>query len=241
MSARRGNGNISSCSGCGAVGAHKKCGMCLQARYCCTPCQKTAWNAHRSSCKKTSITRLIAAVTANDMNTVKALSKTRRVSNGKVDYFGDEGQTLESWSGLHECVRMERPEMVKVLVDAGAYIDIKDADGETPLFIAARSGNVCLVRTLLVKGANPNSEAENGWSCLMMAARGGEYETTKMLLEGGASVERGTDKFGRTAAILVKSMAEGERGLLMRNGETRLEAMQKFARISLLFEEWARR
>lgn len=158
------------------------------------------------------------------MNAVKALSKTRRVSNGKVDHTVHGGPTLVSWSGLHECVRMERPEMVKVLVDAGAYIDMKDADGETPLFIAVRSGNVCLVRTLLGKGANPDAEAEDGWSSLMMAERDGEYETTKMLLEGGTSVERGADMFGRTAAMLVKSMAEGDMGLLMRDGETGQEA-----------------
>lgn len=91
---------------------------------------------------------------------------------------GDEN-TLGKWTALHECVRSNKTETLKILLENGAKVDITDIDGETPLFVASTSRNAETVRILLNAGANPNARAGDGWTCVMMAARDGDYDVTK--------------------------------------------------------------
>ncbi len=70
------------------------------------------------------------------------MAKTKRVLNGKVDYTATsprEGieETLGKWTALHQCVREGRPEMMKIIVENGANVEIKDVDGATPVFVRA--------------------------------------------------------------------------------------------------------
>ena len=106
---------------------------------------------------------------------------------------------MAKWTGLHQCIRLKNVEMLKILVDNGANLEVKDVDGETPAFLAATSKCPEVMKVLLDAGANPNTQGEDGWTALMMAARDGDYEITKMLLERGADLYFGTDMFGRTA------------------------------------------
>jgi hypothetical protein len=145
-----------------------------------------------------------------DDATVRRLAKTKRVLNGHftvkfLDYYGyEETTTLGRWTAMHACVREDRPEMLQILIDNKAKMEIKDVDGETPLFVAATSNRPNIVELLIKGGANPNAVAKDGWSCLMAPARDGYYEVTKQLLEGGAAVHAGRDVFGRSALDLVQ-------------------------------------
>lgn len=58
---------------------------------------------------------------------------------------------------LHVAIREQvDPDIIRVLIDAGAKIDAKDLLNETPLHFAASRGNVKVVKMLVAKGANPN-------------------------------------------------------------------------------------
>ena len=46
-----------------------------------------------------------------------------------------------------------QPEIVKLLLDAGAVPDAENSSGVTPLMMAARRGNIEIVRMLLAQGA----------------------------------------------------------------------------------------
>eukprot|EP00041_Stephanoeca_diplocostata_P022552 m.539758 g.539758 ORF g.539758 m.539758 type:complete len:515 (-) comp22092_c0_seq3:882-2426(-) len=59
--------------------------------------------------------------------------------------------------------------IVQVLLTAGADIDLPDADGDTPLHIAARAGNSNLVRLLLDIGANAHAENNHQKTALDVA------------------------------------------------------------------------
>lgn len=130
-------------------------------------------------------------------------------------------------------MRSDRAEFAKLLIDNGAKADIKDIDGETPLFVASTSRSSVLVKTLIVGGANPNAKAKDDWSCLMMAARDGDYDVTKALLDGGASISAARDMYGRTALDLVNMMQTGQ-GMRMGEGDSYEDAQERYVRVGKL-------
>lgn len=226
------------CSVCGEDGGIKACSLCLCAHYCGVKCQKADLPSHRAACTKAATTRLISAVASGDVEKVQRLAKTKRVVNGKVDYSGHGGRELKMWTALHECVRSEKPDLMKLLIENGADVDIEDADGETPLFIASTSRTPAIVQALIYAGANTNAIAGDGWSCLMMAAREGDYDVIKLLLEEGASQSAAADMFGRTAPDIVNLLKSGQ-GIGVREGETIPEKKVEYGRIHALLSAHA--
>ncbi|KAJ6783465.1 hypothetical protein PWT90_08178 [Aphanocladium album] len=91
---------------------------------------------------------------------------------------------------LHVAVRSENQEVVQLLLDAGAFTESVNCDGETPLIIAAMQGSVNIAKQLLDRGANPNSSKAKFNSPLLAACQGGHVEVAAMLLDRGASVDR---------------------------------------------------
>jgi ankyrin repeat protein len=52
-------------------------------------------------------------------------------------------------TALHWAAKRNRPEIIGILVDYGAFIDSKDIGGRTPLFVASKCGNIKCVKALL--------------------------------------------------------------------------------------------
>ncbi|GFH55249.1 hypothetical protein CTEN210_11725 [Chaetoceros tenuissimus] len=205
-----------------------RCSVCLSAQYCSSQCQKEAWNIHKKSCTEKGSQALIRAVRDGDTAQVERLSKTARVVNGRVDYKDesqDDSRTLSSWTVMHECVRCTKPDFMKLLLERKAKVDIKDGDGEPPIFCASDAGKDELVKILLRNGADPNFQSHDGWTPLMMAARSKSIESTRALLDAGANVYLGRDMFGRTALDLAEMMASGMGGIRMKQGQTMDEAL----------------
>jgi len=79
-------------------------------------------------------------------------------------------------------------ESVKVLVDAGAKIDIEDYNGGTPMMYASEYGYVDVVKFLVEKGANVNKKTKFGETALTLnigfVKR--DKEIVKILLDAGA-------------------------------------------------------
>jgi hypothetical protein len=224
-----------------------KCSVCRVASYCSTECQKADWASHKAGCTKAGCLELITAIYENDSDTVARLAKTKRVLNGKVDYTPPVSEhctspnELGKWTALHECIRICNTEMMKILVSNGAKLEMKDADGETPVFVASSARSPELIKILLGAGGNPNALSTDGWSCLMMAARDGNYEITKTLLEAGADLNGGRDMFGRTALDIATQQSGGQVGLRMSDGETYAQAQEKARRVQSLLSEYAAR
>ena len=68
------------------------------------------------------------------------------------------------------------------LLELGANVNLRDADGDTALHGAAESGNVEIMRLLLDKGADPNTRNKQGGTPLMWAAVFGNDEAARLLL-----------------------------------------------------------
>ena len=76
--------------------------------------------------------------------------------------------------------------LVKSLLDKGASVNAKAADGATPLIWAAGEGLLEVVRVLLERGADANMEAPGGERALIRAAVHDHLMVATVLIENGA-------------------------------------------------------
>lgn len=148
---------------------------------------------------------LSRAVKAGDVAFVENYLK----SGGDADKFVALGLPARSTTSLlHLATVASQPEMVTLLLDYGADVNILDSSGDTPLIRAVRSmkgksdlKNVLSISDLLLKaGANPELQSSEGhyrYTAMHYAASFGEAQIIKVLLANGASV-RCTNKIGQT-------------------------------------------
>lgn len=71
--------------------------------------------------------------------------------------------------GAFETIANREPELVEVLLDAGADPNSRDKDGLTPLMFAAGQGRLDLVKLLLARGADVNTKAAYGITAWQLA------------------------------------------------------------------------
>jgi ankyrin repeat protein len=87
-------------------------------------------------------------------------------------------------------------------IEDGVDVNVRSADGTTPLHWAAYNGNVALVERLVAAGADVTAANEFGSTPFAEAATVGNAQLIAALLEGGAPVDApGAD--GQTALMIV--------------------------------------
>ena len=91
-------------------------------------------------------------------------------------------KATDQWSALFCAVRRNHPDVVKVLIDAGADIETRDEDSLTPLVYAGEKGNLLMVKMLLEAGADVRAADKDGCTCLLDAAIFGHTETVRYLV-----------------------------------------------------------
>ena len=81
------------------------------------------------------------------------------------------GKDLHGGAPLHEAVSIKSPdiETITLLLELGAKIDPLDKYGNSPLGFAASAGNIEVVKFLLEKGADINSQNHTGYTAAMAA------------------------------------------------------------------------
>lgn len=83
-------------------------------------------------------------------------------------------------------VQYAKPNVIKVLLQAGAELNAYDDEGKTALMRAAAWKNWEVVKLLLESGGNLNTRDDAGHAALEYAARTGDITSVKMLVEAGA-------------------------------------------------------
>ena len=181
---------------------------------------------------------LFEAVDAGGHDRIRAVLAAARSSSSSaatsdlVDYVDDErgGYTL-----LTRAAHRGRTGVVRLLLAAGAGVDVPTRKGNTPLAVAAREGAVDIVRMLVGAGASINrvNLAQMDEPCarlsnrnredvceprpgtaLMQAAQGGRTETMRVLLDLGADVH-GVDLGGNSALSWVAKGGDTEAAELL--------------------------
>lgn len=87
-----------------------------------------------------------------------------------------------------ELIGKLKMDIVELLINSGANVNLKDDDGITPLYLAIESAPTCVIDLLLDKGANPNWKDEYGRSFLAEAVSEGWIDIVELLLEHDARI-----------------------------------------------------
>uniref|UniRef100_A0A8C2K6R2 Caskin-2 n=1 Tax=Cyprinus carpio TaxID=7962 RepID=A0A8C2K6R2_CYPCA len=87
------------------------------------------------------------------------------------------------FSALHHAALTGTTDLLSLLLEAQATVDIKDSNGMRPLHYAAWQGKADSVLTLLRAGASVNGASQDGQIPLHLAAQYGHYEVSEMLLQ----------------------------------------------------------
>jgi len=93
--------------------------------------------------------------------------------------------------------------LVRILVEYGAHLDAKGADGETPLSFAAWTGDLESVRLLLSRGANRNARDDIGDTPLMLSVSTENTEIVRFLVSQNVDLNVRTTA-GETALVFAE-------------------------------------
>ncbi|KAG1931745.1 caskin-2 [Pimephales promelas] len=103
------------------------------------------------------------------------LGSTKRLN---VNYQDQDG-----FSALHHAALTGTTDLLSLLLEAQATVDIKDSNGMRPLHYAAWQGKAETVLMLLRAGASVNGASHDGQIPLHLAAQYGHHEVSEMLLQ----------------------------------------------------------
>ncbi len=82
---------------------------------------------------------------------------------------------------IHSAAANNHLNIIKVLTEAGARVNVNQKDGTSPLHYAAQNGNIALIILLLEQGANAEAKTANGQRPADMAKARGFDEIAQIL------------------------------------------------------------
>jgi len=135
---------------------------------------------------------LIEIIKNNDIETLKLLLQHKNLDINAQDKDG--------WTALMESTARSNKEIVKILIDAGADVEVLNKHGSNALMM---SDNLEIVQILIDAGADVNATDWLGFTALSRAIALGQELKVKALLNAGANVNR-VDTFGKGNSDLIK-------------------------------------
>ncbi len=129
----------------------------------------------------------------------------RALVNGQgADVNAAQGDGM---TALHWAAANGNPELVQVLIEVGANLELTTRIGAyTPLHLASKEGNAEAIRYLLNAGADPAARtASGGATALHFAASADSPEGVALLIDSGADPNVGEDQWGQTPLIFAAS------------------------------------
>lgn len=117
----------------------------------------------------------------------------------RIDEALKQGATLEQ--ELHNATIARDNPRIEYLLKRGAKIDAQDTDGQTPLMVAAKSGDLSVINGLLEYKADPNAQDHDGWTVAMHAVKLNEPKIFRLLGKFKANFNK-VNKDGMTALAM---------------------------------------
>lgn len=147
------------------------------------------------------------------------LSRRVNLPINELCFFNEIGKSER----LPLCIAADEgdDECVRLLLDAGAKVELRGVMGRTALHYAAYRASARKVQDLIHAGAEVNVEDERGYTPLHLAALVGDEDCTRLLLEAGANANAGTLD-GFTALHFAANQGRADIAeLLLRHGAER--------------------
>ena len=136
-------------------------------------------------------------------------------------------------------VRAGNEKFLRVIIDNGADVNMRDSEGRTVLMYSVMTGGGAL-RLLLESGADPNIPDDSGRTPLMIAsiAEEPDFDIINMLLEFGAKIDA-QDKKGLTALMWASAGVDMQPNILLqaliRTGAVRAKGGDSWCAFSSLY------
>lgn len=141
---------------------------------------------------------LLIEASKPDSNSAKVTELIK--SGADVNVQGANGLTP-----LMRAAGQGRPDIVEILLQAGANIDAKDIEGKTSLMGVAMSNVEPDVAKVLIRhGAKLDERANSGDTALIFAAKFGHEQVAREIINAGAKLHE-KDSNGRTALVIAAS------------------------------------
>ncbi|WP_338966784.1 ankyrin repeat domain-containing protein [Spiroplasma endosymbiont of Lonchoptera lutea] len=157
---------------------------------------------------------LSISINKNNLELTKLLIILNNKNSEMINDF------LMDWSPLQYAIFHGNLDIVKLLLENGANINLQNNNGNNALITAVENGHTDIVKLLLKNGADINHQNKFGITPLITAATYGELDIMKLLLEKGANINH-QNKFGITPLITAASHDKLEIvKLLLENGAT---------------------
>ena len=133
---------------------------------------------------------------AKEMKSEAKLIEVFIAEKGVDAVVGEHGHTI-----LMSAARRGNPEIVKLLIDSGADINIRGSiSGVTALMVAVGWGHTEIIKLLIDNGADINIKNYHSSTALIVAARSNQTEVVQLLIDNGADLNvRG--EHGNTALM----------------------------------------
>ena len=127
---------------------------------------------------------------SGDTNSAKELAKHLCIEQGfitgELDEIDDHGETP-----LHAVAADGVVRAVRMLLHAGADVEMLDGGGNSPLMVSCRGGIFDCAQVLLDAKADPNVQNDDGCSAIILAAQSGHTRCIGKLLDAGVDVNEG--------------------------------------------------
>ncbi|MGM0376195.1 MAG: ankyrin repeat domain-containing protein [Bacteroidota bacterium] len=131
-------------------------------------------------------TKFSSAVREGDTSTVKSMLDQGEMDVNKEIGFG----TTAIFFALEE----DNDEMVRLLLEKGARVDVRDDEGRGPITMAAKEGKNDLVKDMVEASGKPDAKGEDGMTALMIYVQKRDgLPMVKYLVEKGADVNAKKD------------------------------------------------
>ena len=166
--------------------------------------------ADRKSVGSSVVSGLRSAINSDHDLRLLALLENGADIDAEDDVGGSTALSYAAWFGREKTVRL--------LLDRGANVDLRDRSGRTALHWAAHSGYLDIVTDLVERGRATIDATVFGWTAMLLAARTWQPHVVTYLVEHGANVGV-RDFHGRNA--LHWSCIHGDKALakeLLRRG-----------------------
>ena len=138
-------------------------------------------------------TALLVAAEADNIGALTELLKGD--ADTAVDAPDDDGRTVTHWAVFHQ-----NTVAIRLLVAAGADVNVRDSRGFSPLMVAAQQGNADIVEILVNNGACVDLESVEKETALLLAAANKHLACVGKLVDLGADVNASNDR--RETALL---------------------------------------
>jgi len=162
------------CDSCGRRDARaRRCVGCFAAWYCGVSCQRAHWKRHKAMCRpwsaKVRMNGWVGQVSVDSPSVVQAPDGTdlfRRIKSGSLEDISsaplNTARGMHGEVALHIAVTTGNPEIVRRVIDAGAFVGAYDYRMNSPLYYACTHPNItseenrcAIVLSLLDAGADP--------------------------------------------------------------------------------------